>query len=175
MRHTFLFTVAALILVACHEPPTAPASDRTPALRSDLTTNSAITLNSNVSIPIELLVFVPCAAGGVGEVIDVSGPLHVLQTLTISNSGNVSDLFHFQPQGISGVGLSTGDKYQATGITQFKDHFNGLPFSSSFINNFYMIGQGPGNNFKVHETFHFTVNANGDLTAFVDNFFVTCK
>ena len=175
MRHPILFTVAALSFVACHEPATAPASDQTPALRSDLTTNSAINLNSNVSIPIELLVFVPCADGGAGEVIDVSGPLHVLQTLTISNSGNISDLFHFQPQGISGVGLSTGDKYQATGITQSKDHFNGLPFSSSFINNFRMIGQGPGNNFDVHETFHFTVNANGDLTAFVDNFFVTCK
>ncbi len=119
--------------------------------------------------------FVPCANGGAGEVIDVSGPLHVLQSLTISSSGNFSDVFHFQPQGISGVGLTTGAKYQATRITQFKDHFNNLPFSSSFINNFYMIGQGPGNNFKVHETFHFTVNANGDLTAFVDNFFVTCK
>ncbi len=175
MRHRFLFTVVALSFVACHEPATAPSSDRTPALRSDLTTNSAITINSNVSIPIELFVFVSCANGGAGEVIDVSGPLHVLQRLTISSSGNASETLHFQPQGISGFGLTTGDKYQATGITTESDQFNGLPFSSTFVNNFYMIGQGPGNNFKIHETFHFTVNANGVLTAFVDNFFVTCK
>jgi len=43
------------------------------------------------------------------------------------------------------------------------------------VNNFYMIGQGPGNNFKVHETYHYTIDANGELTAFVDNFSVTCK
>jgi len=43
------------------------------------------------------------------------------------------------------------------------------------VNNFYMIGQEPNNNFKVHETFHFTINANGEVTAFADNFSVTCQ
>jgi len=27
----------------------------------------------------------------------------------------------------------------------------------------------------VHETFHFTINANGEVTAFADNFSVTCQ
>jgi len=43
------------------------------------------------------------------------------------------------------------------------------------VNNFRIIGQGPGNNFLVHETFHFTINANGNVTAFVDHFSVDCK
>ena len=39
----------------------------------------------------------------------------------------------------------------------------------TFVNNFKFIGQGPDNNFTVHENTHVTFNANGDLTAFIDN------
>ena len=181
MRHAPFLTLLALTLVGCEQPPTAVAPARTPAFLTAADTGGGggggggNGGGNSISIPIDLIVFVPCAAGGSGEVIEVSGPLHVVQNLTISASGNVSDYFHFQPQGISGTGFTTGAKYQGTGITQFKDQFNGLPFSSSTENTFNMIGQGPGNNFKVHENFHFTVNANGVLTAFLDNFSVTCK
>jgi hypothetical protein len=81
---------------------------------------------------------------------------------------------HDQPQGISGTGLVTGDKYQATGVTQ--DEFNtSFGMEETFINNFRIIGQGPGNNFLVHENFHITINANGTVTAFHDNFTIDCK
>src|SRR5438477_13074483 len=74
---------------------------------------------------INLTVFVPCAAGGAGEVVDLSGPLHTLITLTI-NGNNVSGTAHFQPQGLSGSGENIGDKYHATGVTKdysFNDYF----------------------------------------------------
>jgi hypothetical protein len=100
----------------------------------------------------------------------------LLTQLTISNLRTVLISEHFQPQDISGTGFVTGDKYQGTGITQTSNTFSTpLPIEFTFVNNFYMIGQGPGNNFKVHETFHFTINANGVVTAVVDNFRVTCQ
>jgi hypothetical protein len=37
------------------------------------------------------------------------------------------------------------------------------------------IGKGPGSNILFHETFHITVNANGTMTVFFDNFSVECK
>ena len=125
---------------------------------------------------IDLPVFIPCAAGGAGELVDLSGPLHTLITFTI-NGNNVSGKTHFQPQGISGTGETTGDKYQATGVTQesFTGSFQNGQFSDTFVNNFRIIGQGPGNNFLVHETLHITVNANGTLTVFHDNFSIDCK
>lgn len=43
------------------------------------------------------------------------------------------------------------------------------------INHFRMVGQGPGNNYEVHENSHVTVNANGDFTASHDNLSITCK
>ena len=108
--------------------------------------------------------------------IEVSGDLHAVFHTTISNSGNFSSKYHFQPQGISGFGLTTGDKYQATGVTQDEFSSNApLPIEETFINNFRMIGQGPGNNFLVHENFHITINANGVVTAVQDNFRVECK
>ena len=83
---------------------------------------------------------------------------------------------HFQPQGLTGVGLTTGDKYQATGVTQEIDHFGaGFPIISTFINNFRFIGAGPGNNLLFHEESHVTINANGVITALVDHISLECR
>src|SRR5258708_23222840 len=92
----------------------------------------------NDTSEINLTVFVPCAAGGAGELVDLSGPLHTLITLTI-NGNNVSGTAHFQPQGLSGTGETTGDKYQATGVTKdssFKASFQNGHANQTFLNNF---------------------------------------
>jgi hypothetical protein len=126
---------------------------------------------------INLTVFVPCAVGGAGEIVDLSGPLHTLITFTI-NGNNVSGTAHFQPQGIVGTGETTGDKYQATGVTKdssFKGSFQNGQFTQTYVNNFRIIGSGSGNNFLVHEVAHITFNADGTLTVFHDNFSIACK
>ena len=86
----------------------------------------------NTSFPVNIPVLIPCAAGGAGEVVTLTGNLHVLMSVTV-NANNVSFDSHVQAQGISGTGSVTGDKYQATGITRF--NFNadviGFPFNST--------------------------------------------
>ena len=131
----------------------------------------------NDTTDINLTVFVPCAAGGAGELVDLSGPLHTLITFTI-NGNNVSGMAHFQPQGLSGTGETTGDKYQATGVTKdssFKLSFQNGQANQTFVNNFRIIGQGLGNNYLVHEVAHITFNANGTVTVFHDSLSVDCK
>ena len=131
----------------------------------------------NDTSEINLTVFVPCAAGGAGELVDLSGPLHTLITFSI-NGNNVSETAHFQPQGLSGTGETTGDKYQATGVTKdtsFKVSFQNGQAQQTFVNNFRIIGSGSGNNFLVHEVLHVTFNANGTVTVFHDNFSIDCK
>jgi hypothetical protein len=132
-------------------------------------------VNVNDTTDISLTVFIPCAAGGAGEIVDLSGPLHTLVSFTV-NANNVSGYFHFQPQGISGTGETTGAKYQATGVTQesFKTSLQNGQANLTSVNNFRIIGQGPGNNFLVHETLHISINADGTLTVFHDNFSVSC-
>ena len=70
------------------------------------------------------------------------------------------------------------DKYHSTGVTKdssFKLSFQNGQASQTFVNNFRIVGQGPGNNFLVHEVAHITFNANGTVTTFHDNFSAQCK
>ena len=136
--------------------------------------NAAITVNE--SNPISLSVFVPCAAGGAGEVVDLSGFVHTLITETI-NGNNVSVKMQNQPQGVVGIGETTGLKYQGTGVTtdNIKASFQNGQATETFVNRFDIIGQGPGNNLYLQETAHVTLNANGTVTVFFDLPILVCK
>ncbi len=136
--------------------------------------NAAVVVNDKTDI--NLSVFVPCAVGGVGEIIDLSGPLHTLISTTLTGN-SVSGYFHFQPQGLSGTGETTGAKYNGTGVTEqsFKSSLQNGQANLTYVNNFRIIGQGAGNNYLVHETLHITINADGTLTVFHDNFSIDCK
>jgi hypothetical protein len=135
---------------------------------------AAVTTNDTQTIP--FAEFIPCANGGAGEVVSGTIRLHTLITSTV-NGSKVSGKTHFQPQGGSLVGETTGDAYRPTGVTQ--DTFNGSlqngVYTQTFVNNFRIIGQGPGNNFLVHESFHLTINANGVTTVTHDNVSEDCK
>jgi len=130
----------------------------------------------NEKTDVVIIDFIPCAAGGAGEVVDLSGPLHTVITYTIDGN-NVSGYSHFQPQNIVGVGETTGETYHATGATieTFKTSLHNGQANMSFVNNFRMIGQGPGNNFLEHDTVHINFNADGTVTVFHDNFSVSCQ
>ncbi len=134
----------------------------------------AITYKTNEKIPIDMWVYIPCAAGGAGEWVVLSGNLHVLSRTTLDGNGGFHNKSHYQPQGISGEGMTTGDKYQGTGVTQWQDNGQ-VGYEYTYVNNFRIIGQGSGNNYLVHNIFHYTINANGEMTAYVDNVSVECK
>ncbi|MGH7565768.1 MAG: hypothetical protein ACREK2_02965 [Gemmatimonadota bacterium] len=167
----FLATLT-VTLVACSE---SSYSDG-PLGPRGLNPAAAVVTTTSIRFPVDILVFVPCADGGAGEFVELSGNLHDLFHLMINGNRFVLKV-HTQPQGIRGVGLSTGDKYQGTGVTQetLSGSLVNGQFSDTFVNNFRIIGQGPGNNFLVHENLHITVNANGEVTASVGNASVSCK
>ena len=53
----------------------------TPSLQAAVTTN--------VKVPVDIPVFIPCAVGGTGELVVLQGNLHVLLRFTMSASGTV--------------------------------------------------------------------------------------
>ncbi|MBI2852663.1 MAG: hypothetical protein HYX84_06145 [Chloroflexi bacterium] len=130
---------------------------------------------TNISVPINVLVFVPCANGGAGELVSLSGNLHVLVTVTEDEAGGFHLSASNNPQGISGTGLTTGANYRGTGVTRQELNLTNGASEVTFVNNFRIIGQGTGNNFLVHQTVHLTVNANGEVTADVVIDSVDCK
>jgi opacity protein-like surface antigen len=146
------------------------------ALLAILVMPAAAAVEVNNTTDISISVFIPCAAGGAGETVDLSGPLHTLVSVTINNN-NVSGYTHFQPQGITGTGETTGLKYQATGVTResFSQSLQNGVATLTYVNNFRIIGQGPGNNYLIHETMHVTINADGTVTVSFDNFSASCR
>jgi hypothetical protein len=156
-----------LVFSICAMAALLPAS---PALAA------ATSFTASTTIPIDLTVFVPCANSGAGELVTLSGNLHDLFHVTFDGSGGLTVKVLDNPQGVSGVGQSTGTVYHGTGQTQQTFHLSGVSdaSSSTFVNVFHIVGSGPGNDFFVREVTHVTVNANGTLTAFVDQFSVTC-
>ena len=174
MRNAHVVVVVLVGLGACSDSPVSP---RGPALDAVSDPNlAAVASTTSEVVPIDITAFVPCANGGAGELVQAVGRLHQVFTLVINANGSLTLKSHFQPQGLTGVGLTTGDKYQATGVTQEIDHFGaGFPIISTFINNFRFIGAGPGNNLLFHEESHMTINANGVITALVDHISLECR
>ena len=127
----------------------------------------------STSFPIDTVVNVPCANGGAGEDVHITGTIHDLFHITVDAAGGLHVKTHDNPQDVTGVGLTTGASYQGTGVTQQEFDVTAGE-QDTFVDNFRIVGQGPGNNFLVHETFHLTVNANGDVTVVFDNLSVDC-
>jgi hypothetical protein len=175
-RALALFSLAALLLTvtSCKKELTNTSVNQN--LQASTPASKAQSFTTSEKVPFDFSIFVPCANGGTGEDVVLSGYLHVVSSFII-NGNNVSGKSHFQPQGISGVGTITGDKYQATGVTQdqFKGSLVNGQFQETTINNFLIIGQGKGNNFTLHENSHITINANGSLTTIIDNYKSDCK
>lgn len=167
--------LVALLIAGCSDQsaPTA-LSESTTAVPTSLA--KATTSTVNFTFPVNFSVFVPCAVGGAGEVIQVSGTVHAIIHETI-NGNNFQSAMNFNPQGVIGVGLTTGDKYQGGGVTHIQSGGSFVNGQSTFtvVNIFDFNGPGPGNNFTLHETAHVTFNADGTLTAFVDNETLECK
>ena len=138
--------------------------------------SQATVITTNDFVPFAQIAFVPCANGGAGELVLIEGTLHIQQHITI-NDNRASIKVHFQPQGAKGTGLTTGDSYNATGVTQEHDSIalTGGATEFTFINNFRIVGTGPDNNLLVHQTVHVTINANGTVTTVIDNTSVECR
>src|SRR5690242_9164099 len=102
-----------------------------------LSASPAQASTQNNYFPIDLFVFIPCANSGAGELVELTGQLHDLFTITSNSNGTFHVKFLDNPQGVSGTGPS-GDKYQATGGTQ--GEFNTkVGYQSTYVNNFRII------------------------------------
>jgi len=110
-----------------------------------------------------------------GEAIHLSGTLLAQFSFTETSGGNVEIGFHFNPQGITGVGLTSGATYHATGETLGTTTIRATGgISDTFVNNFKIIGEGSALNFLETDVIHVTVNANGVVTATVEKSMIRC-
>jgi len=162
--------IAAGLLAGCQrdlvEP--VPAAELAPAFAA-----VAGGVETNLVLPLDISTFIPCANGGIGEVVALAGTLHAMYNVTTDAAGGVHVKSHYQPQHVTGVGLTTGDKYQGTGATQ-QMFTTKVGATTTSVNVFRIIGQGPGNNYRVQEVTHTTVHPDGTVSASVSKSSVDC-
>jgi hypothetical protein len=136
----------------------------------------AAAVTTNTIVPISYTSFVPCANEGAGEYVALAGNLHVKISTTVDGSGGLHLTESYNPQGVTGTGVTTGAKYQASGDTHPVSNLDADGgYGNKFEDIFRIVGPGPGNNLFVHENFHLKVDADGNVTLFKDTFSVTCK
>jgi hypothetical protein len=134
--------------------------------------NAAVITNDET--PVAYAGFVPCANGGAGEILSGTIQMRNLITSTV-NDNNASDQFQVQLHG-SMVGAITGDTYRVTGVTRgmSRESLQNDGHALTYVNNFRLIGPGPGNNLLVHETAHVVMNGD-DVVVQHDSLSIDCK
>ncbi len=121
---------------------------------------------TSTTIPLDAIRSGDCT----GEDILLSGRIHLVSQL----QSDGSEVGHFNYQGVSGVGLTSGTTYRASTV----DHFRLVaPFPSDItsVRSLRLISPGPEDDLLVRFLFHITVNANGEITAEVENVNIECK
>lgn len=106
----------ASLLFSC----TKNATDAT-ALTAETVTStdgSPSSANENTihSVPFETTVYVPCANGGAGEYVELSGFINFIYQIQWNNNG-FTMIYHDNVQRLTGVGASSGETFVATGGT----------------------------------------------------------
>ncbi len=127
---------------------------------------------TNVRVPLNITVVSPCN----GDVIAVTGNIHLLASSTSDGSGGFHMTFMDNVSQVTGVGSVSGATYHGVGGDWFSGNVR-PPFPVEFTATdvFGLISAGSAPNFMVTDTFHITVNADGTLTANVARLSITCR
>ena len=129
-------------------------------------------VTQNEKIPVTWTAYIPCT----DETITLEGTMHVLYAITEDNNGTYHIKTMSSPANLKGVD-SAGNKYIGVGKTssQIKD-IPGLPYESTYVNNYYMIGTGKdAPSYKVHWVNHIKIDENGEVTLEIYHERITCK
>jgi hypothetical protein len=121
--------------------------------------------NDNIihAVPFETTVFVPCANGGGGEDVRLTGFTNFIYGLIYTDRG-FTMLYHDNVHKVTGVGLSSGESFVANGGTN--GTVMGVWYSSQWVGNtttqMKIVGQNTM--FTVIYKHHITVSQDGSVT-----------
>jgi len=125
------------------------------------------------SVPLTLSTSVPCANAGVGETVQLSGSLQLVNATTLDAAGGLHLYTHVNPQGVSGTGTVSGATYRGTGVTLLQlNLFPGI--QQIVVSNFLLVGKAGAPSLRVHENLAFIADADGNVRVALDNFELTC-
>jgi hypothetical protein len=158
-RSIALSSLTFLALLAACDSASEPTAPVHPSV------TSAEVSRENFQIQIEATF--DCTAAG-GEIVDVSGTLHVADHLVQKEDGSFSLTVHSNAQGIRGIGRSTGAQYQAPGMGLFLLHSRPEKAGEfTFLDLTHLVRTGPGGDgttWGARFLNHVTVTPAGQIT-----------
>jgi hypothetical protein len=178
MKTTFICCIIMLSLVSCQKTSVAPSSQRIPASFSSktlLSVSSASSFNNQQDIDISSLGLQ--ASSCTGEPLQVVSGTYHIDMHGIINNNKLSIVQHTNAQNFKLVGMGSGATY--TGSSTANESFNASLTNGSFVvtetQTIQCTTPGARNNSFVQIDVHETINAQGQLTAYVDHLRFGCK
>jgi len=163
-----------LVLFYCKKSMTElPIQDKAEASLSNQSSRATVSSTEEI-VPYDQTLFVPCGNDGAGEEVALTGSLKIFENIVYNNHGFTLN-YHVIAQGITGVGLSTGEKFQASGgnkgtITgEFGEEGR---YSRVFIQQLRIIGQNTV--FKVTYKTKITITPDGNVTTSIEDETIDC-
>lgn len=176
-RPVFLFSaiLSMLLLLSCKKNMNDLPGQENVAARLTSQSSSANVSRSEEVVPYDQTLFVPCGNGGAGQEVALTGSLKIVEE-TVYNSHGFTLNYHVITQGITGVGLSTGEKFQASGGN--KGTISGEfgeegQYSRVFIQQLRIVGQHSV--FKVSYKTKITITPDGKITTSIEDETVDCN
>jgi len=170
---TSCFIIAVIFLASCQKSAVSPAAETsTPSFtsRSLSSVNSAMPYNDKQDFDMTTLGIQ--ANNCAGEPLQVVSGIYHLDLHGVINKNNFSAVEHVNAQNFKLVGSSTGITY--SGSVSYNQSFNSSftngKFTTKTTQSILLSTPGGKNNVMVKMDVHETLNANGTLTASIDNF-----
>jgi hypothetical protein len=161
MRSPTLWLLAIGLLMGCDQTATEPAPP---------TQHPDFAKVSNERSPLILT-----AQACNGEIVDITGEVHHVVTLTTTPGGSMNVSDNIQVHG-TGVGQTTGVTYHLREVGNFNTRVVGLPPQSfTFVDTGGLLAQGGAESFRFKIHFHITVNADEEVTAETGILSFICK
>lgn len=125
----------------------------------------------NVKMPVAGFVADACT----GELVDLAGELHTMDTLTTDHNGGVHHDIYFN-QHVKGTGETSGAVYLLNESKHTTINTNsGDTVTETMPKSVELVAQGQAPNLLLHELIHMTVNPDGTITSSVDTFSTECR
>jgi len=113
-----------------------------------------------------------------GELVDVSGDVHVVSQVTVRMDGSFHVVQHVNFIDVKGVGETTGNDYRVPNTFNSPSNFDvDATGSANAITSFHLVSVGPDqstSNLTVQAVFHLTVNSNGQITSNFEKLRAVC-
>jgi hypothetical protein len=172
-NYLFFSLLAMLFLFSCSKEKDRVSGPE----KAELSTNKSAQPSNQqgaTDVPYDWNIFVPCANGGAGEWVHVTGSTHIVYTISWTDYGFTYG-YHANTYQIKGVGLTSGETFIGSGNTegQVLGAWVNEQWLSTFVDQLRLIGQNTS--FTVRTTYHVTVNPDGDVEVNQHDHEVICE